>query len=537
MKKVIYIEADEEITSVISRIKRTKEPKIALVVPKGSIILGSIVNLKMLKRHEKKHGKEISIITTDRTGRHLASQVGFEAMHSLDEKGIEAEKEELSSSAGPRIEFKRDTETQKVTGKEDAPEITFKEIKDDTMPEKALGESVKESQPKAGQSKAGKKRLSKLARGMLLGFGILGFIAGVLAVLFVLPKAVIYISPRAEELREEVGLEVKTGAKETSALSGEVVETTQELSKNYPATGKKNVGEKAKGTITVYNEWDSNAQPLVAGTRFLSSDGKTFKTTQAVNVPGTTVQAGKIVPGTANVNVEAQEPGEAYNIGSSNFTIPGLPQDKQAKIYGKSSQAMSGGFTKEVKVVSKKDIEDAQNNLSEELEKKAKEELTKKSQGKKILEAAFKEEVIEEMLSQKEGQEAEEFSLKQKKNFWTIGFDENEAKDRIISKIKETLPQNKEIVEDKLENVEYKVVDITKENGLSLSVSVTAYTTEKLELSKAKLDIPGKNKEEVVQYFKQKEEIMDVKVNFWPFWVKKVPLNRGRIEIKIEIGK
>lgn len=526
-EKVIYIETDEEITGVISRVKKVKNPKVVLVIPKGSIILGSIVNLKMLKKHEKSLGKEIIIATTDRTGRHLASQVGFVAVHSLDDKALETEPEPPKDISGPKVEFAKDKEPQKEAEKDSGPEITFKEIKDEEKPLLKPKEEAAKEPPKK------KKGLSKLAKKILLGFGILGFMAGVLTVLFVLPKAVITVFPRADELRQEVNLAVKGEPKEASDIKGDLTEVTQEGSKSYPATGKKNVGEKAKGNITVYNEWDSNAQGLVAGTRFIASDGKTFRTTQAVNVPGTTIQSGKIVAGAASVGIEADQPGEAYNIGAASFTIPGLPADKQAKIYGKSSSAMSGGFTKEIKVVSKKDVEDAKVNLGEELGVKAKDEISKKAQGKKVLDAALKEDLLEEKLSVNEGQEAGEFSLTVKKNVWTFAFNEDDAKERISQKIKETLSGDKELVQGKLENIEYKAVDETKENGLSLSISATAFATKKLELSKSKTDIPRKNKEEVTQYFKQNEEIVDVKVDFWPFWVSKVPLNRSRIEIKV----
>jgi len=526
--KVIYIEADEEITSVISRIKKVREPKVALVIPKGSIVLGSIVNLKMLKKHEKDLGKEITIATTDRTGRHLASQVGFTAVHSLNVSKEEGEKGGFKVSAsGPTVEFKEDREPEKPATQKDVPEITFKKIGEQEKP-------VSTGAAKAAAGAPKKKHLSKLAKKLILGFGALSFITLVLAFFFVLPKAVISISPKAEEVRQEIALTVKP---KDGDIEGVLVEAPEELSKSYKATGKKNVGEKAKGTITVYNEWDSNAQPLVLGTRFVSSDSKVFKTTQAVNVPGTTVQAGHIVAGTATVSVEADQMGESYNIGPSNFTIPGLPSEKQAKIYGKSTQAMSGGLTKEIKVVSKKDIEDAKNNIDDEFLRKAKEDLGKKAQGKKILEAAFKEDVLEEKLSASEGQEALEFTLSIKKSFWTFAFDEGRAKEKIISKIKETLSEDKELVEGKLENVEYKLVDLAKESGMNLSVAALAFATKKLELSRTKQDLPGKNREEVIQYFKQNKEITDVKVDFWPFWVKKVPLNRSRIEIKVEVGK
>ncbi len=529
-EKTIYIEADEEITSLISRIKKTKQPKVSIVVPKGSIILGSIVNLKMLKKHEKTLGKELSIVTTDKVGRHLASQVGFEVRHSLDEQKFEDKKEEKipvsqAASTGPVIKFKKEPDVKKMPEKEE-PEITFKKISEEEEKEESeIHKAVKNPTPKKGLKK-GTKRL-------FLGFGIFSFLVGVLAVLFILPKATIYISPKAEELREDIPLEIKTQDKKAD-IPGTLIEVTEETSKDFQTTGKKDVGEKAKGTIIVYNEWDSSAQPLVAGTRFVTSDGKIFKTTEAVNVPGTKVEAGKIVAGTSNVNVEAGEQGESYNIGPSNFTIPGLPADKQAKIYGKSSGAMTGGLTKKVNVVSKSDIEEAKANLSDDLKNKAKDDLNKKVVGKKILEAAIQEEVVEEKPSLSEGQEGDKFTLTSKKNFWTVAFSEAEAKKVISSKIKETLSQDKEIVEDKLENIEYKIVSVAKDN-LNLSVSVTAFATKKLELTKAKLDLPGKSKEEALEYFRQNNEITDTKVEFWPFWVSKVPLNRSRIEIKINI--
>jgi len=536
MEKVIYIDADEEITSVISKIKKTKSSKVFIVIPKGSIILGSIVNLKMLKKHEKNFNKDIKIVTTDSMGRHLASQVGFEVVHSLDDKEID-EHDDSFVKDGPKIDFipNKKISDEKKNEQDDGPKIIFKEIKEeDTSKEISPKKDIAKSDE--GKPVKEKKKISKTLKRVLISFGFLSAVIGILALMFILPKATIYVSPRAEEIRENVSLEALLDTKDNNSFSGSLVEATEESSKNFQATGKKNVGEKAKGVIIVYNEWDSTAQPLVSGTRFISSDGKLFKTTIAVNVPGTKVEQGQIVAGTANVNVEADQPGDNYNIGSATFSIPGLPSNKQDKIYGKSINSMSGGYIKEVKVVSSKDIEDAKNSLNEELASRLKENLKKQAKDTKILEAAFKDGNVEENFSAKEGQEAEEFSLKIKKGLWTVGFNEKKSEEMIAAKIKETLSDDKELIEGKLENIEYKVIDETKEKGLSLSVSAVAFATKKLELSKAKYEIPGKTKEEAIEYFKQNKEIMDVKVDLWPFWVKKIPLNRSRIEIKVNVS-
>ena len=73
--KTIYIEATEEITSVVDRLKDVDAEDVIVVIPKGSIILQSIVNLKLLKKQAKRHQKNLIIVTNDKIGRNLASAV------------------------------------------------------------------------------------------------------------------------------------------------------------------------------------------------------------------------------------------------------------------------------------------------------------------------------------------------------------------------------------------------------------------------------------------------------------------------------
>ncbi len=49
MKKIVYIEVDEEITSVYDRVKRFRQNEIYLVVPRKAILFQSAVNLQILK--------------------------------------------------------------------------------------------------------------------------------------------------------------------------------------------------------------------------------------------------------------------------------------------------------------------------------------------------------------------------------------------------------------------------------------------------------------------------------------------------------
>lgn len=76
-QRTIYIESTEEITSVIDRLKNIDAKDIVFVIPKGSMILQSIVNLKLLKKQARKHKKNIAIVTTDTIGRNLSTKAGI----------------------------------------------------------------------------------------------------------------------------------------------------------------------------------------------------------------------------------------------------------------------------------------------------------------------------------------------------------------------------------------------------------------------------------------------------------------------------
>src|SRR3989344_7021202 len=81
--KPIYLEPDEEITSIIDRLSKVEDSKIAVVVPKNSTMFQSLVNLKLLARQAPKLGKEVAIISNKKVGSRLAHQVGLETYASL----------------------------------------------------------------------------------------------------------------------------------------------------------------------------------------------------------------------------------------------------------------------------------------------------------------------------------------------------------------------------------------------------------------------------------------------------------------------
>ncbi len=136
------------------------------------------------------------------------------------------------------------------------------------------------------------------------------------------------------------------------------------------ATGVKKISERAKGTIIIYNAFSSRPQLLVKNTRFETPDGKIYRIGKSIKVPGAEIKNGKIVPSAVEAVVYADKPGEQYNIGLSDFTIPGFKGDvRYEKFYARSKTAIKGGFEGIVSVITSDDIAKAKRETEEKIEK------------------------------------------------------------------------------------------------------------------------------------------------------------------------
>src|SRR5438309_1004011 len=83
MSANLYLEIDDDITSAIEKLVKSPANEVAVVVPKRSTLLQSIVNLKLLKKAADDSGKRLILVTGDKTAMHLASRVGLAVATSV----------------------------------------------------------------------------------------------------------------------------------------------------------------------------------------------------------------------------------------------------------------------------------------------------------------------------------------------------------------------------------------------------------------------------------------------------------------------
>lgn len=575
------MEIDEEITSVIDRLRKSKNEAIALVIPRGSNIAQSVVNLKILKKSAEGMGKLISLVSSDRVARNLASQVGVTVFakpsEAKDAKPPITEEPQVEAKGLPKgfrvhsyYNSKDEEEEEEVLNTEeensisadaeasvsasgsldgDAPESAESVIQDEGKPDgKSQKENIKEET--RGEKQFNSKVLETMPRknfgkNKKIALAVIGIAIAAVLVLayFFIPYANAFISLKTEEIKfsKEVTVDIEATDINQDGLTvpGKIMAIEKEASKTYQSTGKKAVGEMASGKITIYNEWDDKAQTIPAGSKFVSG-GKTFVSKSEATVPGLTVVVlpGKISanPGTVDVIVSADTPGDSYNIGPSSFTIISLPSEKQGKIYGRSTVAMSGGTTKTTAFVTDLDLKNALADLLASVVDASKSELSTFAKGSdfRIFENNVASQILSEEANKKVDDEADSFDYKMRIKIYSLGFAEKSLKTLIINATSASLSADQMLVNPDKGEVSYELLNANAQDSLKLAATFVGQTGPKIGEEEIKNEIAGKKYYVAQDIIKKKQSVENIKLDIWPSSLFKVPIIKNRIKVKFD---
>lgn len=536
----ILLGKNDEFFSIIDKIKLGQDTNIILVVPSGTAALRSIINLRILKEESGFLGKNIYIATSDDFIKKLAKQIGIK----LTERQESINRPER---AGRIVDLRMMSD---IVVSRDKEEIIEEEIVEEVKPEPKLepefprsifSEPLPERPEKPKKIKRFKfKFFTPITFKILLV--ILCLLVFAWVVFFVLPRAQIVINPKKEKVQFEDEI---TADKSVDSIKTEEViipaqyfETEKMESREFPSTGERDVSEKARGKITVYNQFSSSPQTLVKTTRLRSKDGKIFRLTSTVTIPGATIDEGKIISSNKEVEVEADEAGEAYNIGPSDFNIPGFEgTPKYAAFYGKSTEPMTGGAKGKMKVATVDDIKGATNIVTIGLKEAALQDFQAKiTTGFKMLDNSRATEVIESSSNLKANQPGEKFIVTVKIKVSGLAFKEQDAMYLIEKNVSDKIPQNRTLLFSTIK-IDYSVSKLNLAQGkVDLSCKVEAESIASFDEQKIKNDLAGKSEEDVRKYLSSLPEIETAKVIFWPFWVDKVPINKDKIKVITKVN-
>lgn len=550
-KDTIYIDVDDEITSIIEKLQGAKSSIVALVLPKRAAVLQSMVNMKLLKRAADNANKRLVLITSEASLLPMAGVAGVYVAKNLqtapeipnepdvappDEQVLDATPEEHVSEPEPSDNSSSSPSSGSEKSKSKS---TTKPIEtDDTIDvdnETAESEAQK-AKPKAKPNKKNKvPNFEKFRKRLIIGAVVLALIiaAWVFAAIL-LPKATIHIQTNTTTVDSTFDFTANPDANELNVEQGmapakqESVQKTD--SQKAPATGKKDVGTKATGSITIKNCQTSDSQTLPANSKFTSDGGKVFLTNSSVAITPVSYNGG-VICGNTSVAVTAAENGENYNIPSASYTNGDLDG-----AYTNTGSAMTGGTTKVVTVVTQSDVNTAKQKLANN-DQAAKDELIsklKKDGYYPITDTFSGGKNAKITTSANVGGQADEVTVTSDTTYTMTGIKEDDLKKLIEENVKSSVEPGKQKVQDYgLDQATFKVTSIDANGKAAITFNTQVAIGPDINQVQLKADLLGKKKGEAETILKGLPGVKDAKVSYSPFWVTKMP-KPGRVTIVLE---
>ena len=563
-KQIIYIEIDEEVTSIFDRIKNIKKKEILLVVPRKAVLFQSMVNLKILKNKLRSKKKKLFIVTTDRNGKHLAEKIGLKVLSRVEVEKSAPSEESLKMKIQPiqarRNLSQKDESPKRFTEKK----ISIRDlIQQFRMQDKKYKESSDNSLNYFHFIKPSRKFFILIILISIGLFALIGYIA--------LPSATIYINPKFDNIDFTINVTLADKRKNQTLISqnkphiivSEIVNTTTKQTKIFNTVGKEFNGVNAKGKIKIINT-SAEKWALKKGTRFQNEDGIVFRILYSVVVPARIKdKGGKITYGILNVGVEA-DPFDMYgspvgtrgNISPSKFTIPGLSEYSQSLVWGESKESMKGGTTDYKNKITSDDIKSAkkqiQDNLVSMARKDLKDYLIQMNNANntnlvllhdnRYLETKLLDMRISDDL---EGKYKEKFEVFAKISAEGVAFDFDQLFTLLKKELGTRTHPNMKLKEGSIssKNVTYEVVgrdDITGQIKITATIlGIEEFVIDSSTIAGERfgdrvkektLGLTIKEAEGLIGNF---DEVNIVKIKTWPFWVSKIPRIPEGIKVKL----
>ena len=368
-------------------------------------------------------------------------------------------------------------------------------------------------------------------------------ILGALVIILVLGGMMLFAGAKVTVVVREAPVFVDTlfdaDKDAVDGLGYQVVTVTETAERAIPATGVEEVNTRASGKIIVFNDYGTKPQKLITNTRFETPDGLIYRIDRSVVVPGqSTDDDGKTIPGSIEVTVYADFPGDEYNVDLIDFTIPGLKGDpRYSKMYARSKTVMTGGFAGVRNVADEAELATAQKELQDELLV-----LTEGKLGAEIPEGfvRFDGTTITTKNSRTDGAAdgntvtvIEELSVK------AAIFDAQVLAEKIADEVVADYDGTPVYIRDfsdlSVQAVLTSATDtLTLDGPLTLAISGSPHLVWTFNEDDLLTDLAGQKKEDVESILEQYPGIETAEIVVRPFWNSDLPERTSRIKIKIQ---
>ena len=374
-----------------------------------------------------------------------------------------------------------------------------------------------------------KARSVRIYKRIAVGFSVLVFIILLVVLYFALVKATISIALNEQVINDQVVIAVYDRPQDFSlpakSVRGLVKTVAVEQSKLYQVSGHDVIGEEVVGQITLYNKYNKS-QPLVASTRLLSASGKLYRLKNSVTVPA----GGQVV---ADIYADQAKPEMA--VGAELFTIPGLWEGLQDKIYGQSLEGAIKYQQKLRRIIAQDDIDKALADLKQVLKDKVKADFDNTYNDYDYKFYNLDELNLKFAVSGKVGEEKDQLPVSMSGTVEVIAFNSDQAQDLAKLSSAAKLPAGQDLLNLDTSNLKYELTKFDPNMVMAevnMTYDVKARANNKNEIVD-KNKIIGLSEDQLKQYLSNIKDIRTYNIEFYPAFIKQVPRLTDRIEVKV----
>lgn len=309
--------------------------------------------------------------------------------------------------------------------------------------------------------------------------------------------------------------------------------TSADFSGNIDTTGKQDIGDKARGQVTIHN-FDEKEKIFAKG-MLLQASKLSFVLDTDVKVASSSLTAdgSAKLPGKNSGSVTASQIGQEGNLSKSQrFSFDGL---SSTTFFAVNDSAFSGGSKKQIQTVAKKD----QDNLKAAIINKAKNKIPSiKAQSYETVAASLSETDFSKIIFSKEiGEESSKLSLQATVNTTQYLYNKKIFLDKILTLLNPEVKDGYSL-EDK--NISYTVNKISNEGGtLTIDAKIKAKAVIKISSDEIKKSLLGKNKSNIKEILKSQYKIdgydfnisepLPIVKDFLPFFQKNINLKNSSL--------
>lgn len=556
-KDIIYIDVEDDITSVIGKVKTASQKIVALVPPKRIGILQSAVNLRLLARAATQNNKHLVLITSNSALTGLAAAAKIPVARNLQSKPELAEIPALAVDDGEDTIDGSSLPIGELARTADSPAKT--PLDADPAVQAAVRENAAEAAPLALPPMPGQSLKKPIAKGSgipnfdkfrkklaLIIAGVILLVGFLVWALLFAGNATIIITARTNDISANpkltLGPDLVTDvAKATLKATPQAIK--KDLTTTFSATGTKDVGDKAKGQVVFKNCETLTAQNIPAGT-VISAGGLNYVTQETASVPGGTGGFGGCsAPGrSAPVPILAGDIGENYNTPTgTTFSVSGRPNNSLVLYFNAvASSDIAGGIKKQVKVVTAQDVQQAADQLMSQNNDNMKKQLVSQFNASYlVVDQTFRADRAAPVSVPAVDAESPDgvAKLTLSVNYVMLGVDKSEAGRFLDGTFSGLLLGKKDqrLYSNGVDKATFTSVAAAQANYTAILLA-TGQVGPKIDDAAIKTNAQGKRYGEIQSSIESISGVDNVDIKFSPFWVSSAPNDVKRITVEFKLN-